>query len=557
MALKVIKAIIRVRRGTYTQFYNSNPVLKQGELSYITSGQDNGKFKVGNGSTQWRSLPYSAARFPEDVITLSDNDASDALPNSGKIEQLFQMIRNFLKWIKGQFDPWTGHKHNGTDSPKVSYNDLANKDVIENYIDSALNNEAHQRRWEIESLDSALSERIDGVENLGHYAGAFDTYALLPKNTSGFPQGITANDFATIRADETHDGNVTRYIVSGIDAESGDVTWVYDVTYNLDISGKADKVAGATDGNFAGINASGNLADSGKKASDFIPASDKGAPNGVATLDADGLVDASQFPSFEGGLLVVNSDESLTGHGTPDSPLGVNEINAAKITSGRLNSDRIPPLDAGVITTGVLAAARIPNLDASKITTGVLSTDRIPAIVTMQNIQTPLEIGVSALATGKLAFYYGANLTGMPRSQLYIGVDGKAQAAAPASNALDTIMDIFKFNVKGVQNRYFGPGSTTDSQSVFTPVPGNEHTIFIAKNKSTERDGRFMMAVNEGDLFIVRATMAGQETAAGEYTFGSVKASVLPGRWVIVVLGSGFSSCIGSEYPNMIMRRIA
>lgn len=37
-----------------------------------------------------------------------------------------------------------------------------------------------------------------------------------------------------------------------------------------DVSGKADKVSGATSGNFASLNSSGNLADSGYKASDFI-----------------------------------------------------------------------------------------------------------------------------------------------------------------------------------------------------------------------------------------------------------------------------------------------
>lgn len=39
-----------------------------------------------------------------------------------------------------------------------------------------------------------------------------------------------------------------------------------------DISGKADKVQPAVDGNFAGLDASGNLTDSGKKAADFVAA---------------------------------------------------------------------------------------------------------------------------------------------------------------------------------------------------------------------------------------------------------------------------------------------
>lgn len=36
------------------------------------------------------------------------------------------------------------------------------------------------------------------------------------------------------------------------------------------VEGKADKVANATNGNFAGLDANGNLVDSGKKASDFL-----------------------------------------------------------------------------------------------------------------------------------------------------------------------------------------------------------------------------------------------------------------------------------------------
>lgn len=54
-----------------------------------------------------------------------------------------------------------------------------------------------------------------------------------------------------------------------------------------DISNKADKVTGATNGNFAGLDANGNLADSGKKAADFAEAS-----HGHSTFSttADGFV---------------------------------------------------------------------------------------------------------------------------------------------------------------------------------------------------------------------------------------------------------------------------
>ena len=73
------------------------------------------------------------------------------------------------------------------------------------------------------------------------------------------------------------------------------------IQQHQDISGKADKVASATNGNFAGLDANGNLKDSGSKADDFATAAQGGkadtaiqsvSVNGVAlTPDADKGVD--------------------------------------------------------------------------------------------------------------------------------------------------------------------------------------------------------------------------------------------------------------------------
>ena len=56
-----------------------------------------------------------------------------------------------------------------------------------------------------------------------------------------------------------------------------------------DITGKADKVDGAVAGNFAGLDANGNLVDSGKKAADFQEAGDyKTTQTAVSDPTADG-----------------------------------------------------------------------------------------------------------------------------------------------------------------------------------------------------------------------------------------------------------------------------
>lgn len=66
-------------------------------------------------------------------------------------------------------------------------------------------------------------------------------------------------------------GNLASIDDDGNIADSGKKASDF-LTEHQDISGKSDKVANATSGNFAGLDANGNLADSGKKAADFAPA---------------------------------------------------------------------------------------------------------------------------------------------------------------------------------------------------------------------------------------------------------------------------------------------
>ena len=91
-----------------------------------------------------------------------------------------------------------------------------------------------------------------------------------------------ANDLAA-KADKDADaveGNLAVFDGNGNPVDSGaKITSAYDgrnstdpvtgAAVGLAIAGKADKVSGATEGNFAGLDANGNLTDSGSKASDF------------------------------------------------------------------------------------------------------------------------------------------------------------------------------------------------------------------------------------------------------------------------------------------------
>ena len=77
---------------------------------------------------------------------------------------------------------------------------------------------------------------------------------------------------------------------------------------SVDISGKADKVSSPTNGNFAGLDSSGNLTDSGSKASDFL----------TSHQDISGKADKVSSPT-NGNFAGLDSNGNLTDSGSKAS----------------------------------------------------------------------------------------------------------------------------------------------------------------------------------------------------------------------------------------------
>ena len=52
-----VKTVLKLRNGTAAQWTSTNPTLAKGEMGVET---DTNKFKFGDGTTAWTSLPYVA-----------------------------------------------------------------------------------------------------------------------------------------------------------------------------------------------------------------------------------------------------------------------------------------------------------------------------------------------------------------------------------------------------------------------------------------------------------------------------------------------------------------
>lgn len=61
---------IQLRRGNAADWSTANPVLAEGELSLEL---DTKKFKIGDGTTAWNSLPYSTGAPTTRVVSLADS----------------------------------------------------------------------------------------------------------------------------------------------------------------------------------------------------------------------------------------------------------------------------------------------------------------------------------------------------------------------------------------------------------------------------------------------------------------------------------------------------
>ena len=118
-------------------------------------------------------------------------------------------------------------------------------------------------------------------------SGVCTTYALAGADS-------TADVTGTWRVINYYDSNTTYSSMSQTEATTGTATTgrlmtakVLNDTVSNKISGKADKVTSATNGNFAGLDANGNLTDSGKKASDFITSHQTIKQDGVTGATAN------------------------------------------------------------------------------------------------------------------------------------------------------------------------------------------------------------------------------------------------------------------------------
>lgn len=151
------------------------------------------------------------------------------------------------------------------------------------------------------------------------------------------------------------------------DDGEGNIISLREVASREDATGKADKVASATSGNFAGLDSNGNLTDSGKKAADFA---DKDHVHyGIESYDdnAGGQMFIGSDQNGFGYLRLELDENDQQGSGSHEAAV-IDMTNIANLRNALQTPDSVPTsASAKLITSGAVYTALQGKMEALSV----------------------------------------------------------------------------------------------------------------------------------------------------------------------------------------------
>lgn len=232
MAEKILNTRIKNKIDTLENWEASEAILFAGEVAFATITTSNGNItdvptvviKVGDGTHKWSELKYVYAQ------------ASDV-----------------YAWAKAATKP-TYSYNELTDKPAIpTVNDATITIAFGDFSDTFTVNQASAK-----TINIPVPPTVEDTDTQYQLAFTGTTMKLQSKAKDG---------------DQFED----------VVGQSFDLATILATSFNA----KADKVSGATNGNFAGLDAQGNLTDSGSSAASFEPANAVSTHNSSGTAHQD------------------------------------------------------------------------------------------------------------------------------------------------------------------------------------------------------------------------------------------------------------------------------
>jgi hypothetical protein len=263
---------ILLRRGTAQQWTDANPLLAAGEPGVET---DTGKFKIGDGTTDWVQLPYAVGEIPTDISDLTDSgnlipidisdltDTGNLIPTDiGNLTDLGNLIPEDISDLTDNDDLIPRDLSDLTDTTGVLPRDLSDLTDNSNRIPtdlSQLNDSTFIIPTDINQLNDSNNLIVSSLTDLGISDGtagqvltATGTGNFLFDNLPAIPEEL--DDFNDVNILGPVDGEILRY--NGSSWVNGpfrpDENTRYDLTTSATLSG-ASVILSGTDATTAGF----------------------------------------------------------------------------------------------------------------------------------------------------------------------------------------------------------------------------------------------------------------------------------------------------------------
>lgn len=206
--------------------------------------------------------------------------------------------------------------YNGANGTDASVTKAAVEAVLTGLITSHTHNPDSTKADKVSGATSGNFAALDSSGNLTDSGKKASDFATLSHTHSTYVPNTREINGKALSSDITLSASDVGADASGAASSAVSAHNSDNNSHSSLFGNKADKVSSATAGNFASLDANGNLTDSGHKDSDYadaehdhtvaditdiaanyIPVTAKGAVNGVASLGSDGKVPSEQLPS--------------------------------------------------------------------------------------------------------------------------------------------------------------------------------------------------------------------------------------------------------------------
>lgn len=175
---------IQIRRGTYSEWVASNPVLGIGEPSYVT---DSGIFRIGNGVDNWSNLQNVGGATQEDINTAIDSlidSAPQTLDTLNEIAAAINDNSSFFETVAYSGGP-ISQFNNDAGYLQSEANDLTTSVTWINVPDVNITESS------VVQHSGALRLTESQIVDLGNYVASGDNVSLLTNDSSYIASDVT------------------------------------------------------------------------------------------------------------------------------------------------------------------------------------------------------------------------------------------------------------------------------------------------------------------------------------------------------------------------------